>query len=110
MKRQRGGQIINIASGAGRNGIEHGRLLCVEIWPDWLYRVTGSRGPTLGYPGRGAPCLVPSRRTSRRVANRLAVGEAGRRTPGEPRYALTPAEVASVILSMLLAAATGPDE
>lgn len=101
MKRQRGGQIINIASGAGRNGIRNMAAYCASKFG--LIGFTESLGHEVRpWDIRVAALLPGSVATDfTRVANRIAVGETDAAARGAA-YALTPAEVASVILSMLL--------
>jgi 3-oxoacyl-[acyl-carrier protein] reductase len=101
MKRQRGGQIINVASGAGRNGIKNMAAYCASKFG--LIGFTESLGHEVRPWNIRVSALLPGSVATDffRVANRLAEGADGReaRSAG---YAMLPEEVASVILSMLL--------
>jgi short-subunit dehydrogenase len=97
MKRQRGGQIINISSGAGKNGIKNMSAYCASKF---------------GVIGFTEALSLEVRNDNIRVST-LAPGSVttsfGQRSRGGNRgeghsqgsYAMTAAEVAAVILAML---------
>lgn len=101
MKRQRGGQIINISSGAGRNGIRNMSAYCASKFG--LIGFTESLGHEVRPWDIRVSVLLPGSvatdffRVANRVANRGEEGEAGK----SAGYAMLPEEVASVIVSML---------
>lgn len=100
MKRQRGGQIINISSGAGRNGIKNMSAYCASKFG--LIGFTESLGHEVRPWDIRVSALLPGSVATDffRVANRLPEGDEtkGGRSAG---YAMLPAEVAEVIVSML---------
>ena len=98
MKRQRSGQIINISSGAGRNGIKQMAAYCASKFG--VIGFTESLSLEVRDHNIRVSVLVPGSIATR--FSSTARREAGSRT--EPRdigYALTADEVAEVILSML---------
>lgn len=100
MKRQRGGQIINVSSGAGRNGIRNMSAYCASKFG--LIGFTESLGHEVRPWDIRVSALLPGSVATDffRVANRLPEGneESTGRSAG---YAMLPEEVAAVILSML---------
>jgi len=100
MKLQRGGQIINISSGAGRNGIKHMAAYCASKFG--LIGLTESLGHEVRPWDIRVSVLLPGSVATEfsRVANRIDAGEDGAASQGAA-YAMTPEEVASVIVSML---------
>jgi len=100
MKRQRGGQILNISSGAGRNGIRSMAAYCSSKFG--LIGFTESLGHEVRPWDIRVCVLLPGSVSTdfNRVANRLEVGRDDAAARGAS-YAVTPAEVASVILAIL---------
>ena len=100
MKRQRGGQIINISSGAGRNGIRHMAAYCASKFG--LIGLTESLGHEVRPWDIRVSVLLPGSVATdfSRVANRIAAGEDSINSRGAA-YAMTAEEVAAVIISML---------
>jgi 3-oxoacyl-[acyl-carrier protein] reductase len=97
MKRQGGGQVINISSGAGRNGIKQMAAYCAAKFG--VVGFTEALGLEVRQHNIRVSVLLPGSVATdfSRVAKRAEAG-------GETReigYSLTPAEVASVILAML---------
>ena len=100
MKRQRGGQIINISSGAGRNGIRNMAAYCASKFG--LIGFTESLGHEVRPWDIRVSALLPGSVATDffRVAHRLA--EAGEDPAGKSApYAMLPEEVAEVIVAML---------
>lgn len=97
MKRQHGGQIINISSGAGRNGIRNMSAYCASKFG--LIGFTESLGHEVRPWDIRVSVLLPGSVATDffRVANRVEGGDAGK----SAGYAMLPEEVASVIVSML---------
>jgi 3-oxoacyl-[acyl-carrier protein] reductase len=99
MKRQGGGQIINISSGAGRNGIKEMSAYCASKFG--VIGFTESFGLEVRNQNIRVSVLLPGSVATdfSRVAKRD-----GGATPGGSReigYAMTAEEVASVIVAML---------
>ncbi|MBK7599690.1 MAG: SDR family oxidoreductase [Acidobacteria bacterium] len=100
MKRQSGGQIINISSGAGKNGIRNMAAYCAS-----KFGVVGF-SEALGLEVRGhnirVSVLLPGSVATdfTRVANRQAQQPANS-SPIDIGYSMTAGEVASVIVAML---------
>lgn len=96
MKRQRSGQIINISSGAGRNGIKNMSAYCASKFG--LIGFTESLGHEVRPFDIRVSVLLPGSVATdfTRVANRAAASSGK-----EIGYAMLPEEVASVIVSML---------
>lgn len=100
MKRQRGGQIINISSGAGRNGIRNMAAYCASKFG--LIGFTESLGHEVRPWDIRVSALLPGSVATDffRVANRIE--EAGDDPAGKSApYAMLPEEVAEVIVAML---------
>lgn len=100
MKRQSGGQIINISSGAGKNGIRNMAAYCAS-----KFGVVGFT-EALGFEVRShnirVSVLLPGSVATdfTRVANRQAQQPANS-SPIDIGYSMTAGEVASVIVAML---------
>jgi NADP-dependent 3-hydroxy acid dehydrogenase YdfG len=99
MKRQGGGRIINISSGAGRNGIREMSAYCASKFG--VIGFTEAFGLEVRNHNIRVSVLLPGSVATEfsRVAKR-----AGAEPPGGSRdigYAMTPDEVASVIIAML---------
>ena len=100
MKAQRSGQILNVSSGAGRNGIRGMAAYCASKFG--VVGLTEALGHEVrAFQIRVAVLLPGSVATDfSRVANRRPLGEAAQE-PEEIGYAMLPEEVASVIVAML---------
>lgn len=100
MKQQRGGQIINISSGAGRSGIKNMAAYCASKFG--LIGFTESLGHEVRPWDIRVSALLPGSVATDffRVANRLAAGDDDR-AGKSAGYAMLPEEVASVIVAML---------
>lgn len=105
MKRQGGGQIINLSSGAGRNGIKQMAAYCAS-----KFGVIGFT-ESLALEGRNqnirVSVLLPGSVATNFSQTARRENEAGSAAKGkEIGYSMTPDEVASVIVAML----TQPDQ
>lgn len=100
MKAQRSGQILNVSSGAGRNGIRGMAAYCASKFG--VVGLTEALGHEVrAFQIRVAVLLPGSVATDfSRVANRRPLREAAQE-PEEIGYAMLPEEVASVIVAML---------
>ena len=100
MKAQRSGQILNVSSGAGRNGIRGMAAYCASKFG--VVGLTEALGHEVrAFQIRVAVLLPGSVATDfSRVANRRPLGEAPQE-PEEIGYAMLPEEGASVIVAML---------
>src|SRR5262245_24602630 len=101
MKRQGGGQIINISSGAGRNGIKEMSAYCASKFG--VIGFTESFALEVRNQNIRVSVLIPGSVATdfSRVAKRQ---DSGDRLPGESRdigYSMTAEEVAMVIVAML---------
>lgn len=98
MKRQGSGQIINVASGAGRNGIANMAPYCASKFG--VIGLTEALGLELRNQNIRVSTILPGSVASAfsRTANRES--QSGDRT-AEIGYKMTPDEVAGVIISML---------
>ena len=102
MKEQGGGQIINISSGAGRNGIQGMAAYCAAKFG--VIGLTEALGLEVRSHNIRVSVLLPGSvatdfsRVAKREGRGGHGGQAGRSEIG---YALLPEEVASVILAML---------
>lgn len=96
MKRQKSGQIVNLSSGAGRNGIKQMSAYCASKFG--LIGFTESLGHEVRPFNIRVSVLLPGSVATdfSRVANRAATSSGQ-----EIGYAMLPEEVASVIVSML---------
>jgi 3-oxoacyl-[acyl-carrier protein] reductase len=98
MKRQGGGQIINISSGAGRNGIKQMSAYCAAKFG--VIGFTESLSLEVRNQNIRVSVLLPGSvatnfsRTAKRESRTAETGQ-------EIGYSLTPGEVASVIIAML---------
>jgi 3-oxoacyl-[acyl-carrier protein] reductase len=99
MKNQRGGQIINISSGAGRNGIKNMAAYCAAKFG--VIGFTESLALEVRHDNIRVSVLLPGSVATNfsRTANRVQSDPEQSRDIG---YALTPDEVASVIAAMLV--------
>lgn len=100
MKQQNGGQIINISSGAGRNGIKHMAAYCAAKFG--VIGFTEALGLEVRQHNIRVSALLPGSVATdfSRVAKREAAGDEDN-TPREIGYSMTATEVASVIVAML---------
>lgn len=100
MKRQNGGQIINISSGAGRNGIKQMAAYCAAKFG--VIGFTEALGLEVRQHNIRVSALLPGSVATdfSRVAKREATGSEDS-APREIGYSMTAAEVASVIVAML---------
>jgi NADP-dependent 3-hydroxy acid dehydrogenase YdfG len=100
MKQQNGGQIINISSGAGRNGIKQMAAYCAAKFG--VVGFTESLGLEVRQHNIRVSALLPGSVATdfSRVAKREATGSEDN-APREIGYSMTAAEVASVIVAML---------
>lgn len=100
MKRQNGGQIINISSGAGRNGIKQMAAYCAAKFG--VVGFTESLGLEVRQHNIRVSALLPGSVATdfSRVAKREATGSEDN-APREIGYSMTADEVASVIVAML---------
>jgi len=101
MKRQGGGQVINISSGAGRNGIKEMAAYCASKFG--VIGFTESFALEVRNHNIRVSVLIPGSVATdfSRVAKRQ---DSGDRLPGESRdigYSMTAEEVATVIVAML---------
>lgn len=100
MKQQNGGQIINVSSGAGRNGIKQMAAYCAAKFG--VIGFTEALGLEVRQHNIRVSALLPGSVATdfSRVAKRTAAdGEDN--APREIGYSMTAAEVASVIVAML---------
>ncbi len=100
MKQQNGGQIINISSGAGRNGIKQMAAYCAAKFG--VIGFTEALGLEVRQHNIRVSALLPGSVATdfSRVAKRAAAGDEVN-APREIGYSMTAAEVASVIVAML---------
>jgi len=99
MKRQGGGQIINISSGAGRNGIKEMAAYCASKFG--VIGFTESFALEVRNQNIRVSVLLPGSVATdfSRIAKRDRTASPG--GPKEIGYSMTPEEVASVIIAML---------
>ncbi len=102
MKRQGGGQIINISSGAGRNGIKNMAAYCAAKFG--VIGFTESLALEVRNQNIRVSALLPGSAATdfSRVANRAGRPEESNDSHREIGYAMTAEEVASVIVAMLV--------
>jgi NADP-dependent 3-hydroxy acid dehydrogenase YdfG len=100
MKQQNGGQIINISSGAGRNGIKQMAAYCAAKFG--VIGFTEALGLEVRQHNIRVSALLPGSVATdfSRVAKRETV-DAENHSPREIGYSMTADEVASVIVAML---------
>jgi NADP-dependent 3-hydroxy acid dehydrogenase YdfG len=100
MKRQNGGQIINISSGAGRNGIKQMAAYCAAKFG--VIGFTESFGLEVRQHNIRVSALLPGSVATdfSRVAKRAAASN-DNNAPREIGYSMTADEVATVIVAML---------
>lgn len=101
MKRQGGGQIINISSGAGRNGIKQMAAYCTAKFG--VIGFTESLALEVRNDNIRVAVLLPGSVATNfsQTAKREEIAKTDSPKPLEIGYALTADEVASVILAML---------
>ncbi len=102
MKRQRSGQIINISSGAGRNGIKNMAAYCAAKFG--VIGLTESLSLEVRHHNIRVATLLPGSVATNfsGVANRAGQPADNHDSTGDIGYSLTPDEVASVMTSMLV--------
>lgn len=98
MKRQGGGQIINISSGAGKNGIRQMAAYCAAKFG--VIGFTEALGLEVRAHNIRVSALLPGS-TATGFSNTAKGGERDLSTKPKPGYAMLPTEVASVIVAML---------
>lgn len=101
MKQQREGQIINISSGAGRNGIKNMAAYCAAKFG--VIGFSESLALEVRQDNIRVSVLLPGSVATNfsRIANREPRNEAGTEKPANVGYSLYPGEVAAVIVAML---------